>query len=91
MLLLFALVEPHLDKVMDEKEQENLSDVSIYVKGLDTEARSRYFDKLKYENGMKSLLDPYKIPTEKWSKDVTNWPSNEFGQIYISIKIQINY
>ena len=68
---------------MEEKVRENLSDVSIYVKGLDTEARSRYFSKLKYENGLKSLQDPYKIPIKKWSRDVTNWPIIEFGQIYM--------
>ncbi|WAQ97892.1 ING4-like protein [Mya arenaria] len=67
---------------MAEKVREILTDVSIYVKGLDSEARKRYFSKLMFDKGLKTLPDPYKVPDEKWSRDLTNWPSLDFGQLY---------
>ena len=46
---------------MAEKVREILTDVSIYVKGLDSEARKRYFLKLMFDKGLKTIPDPYKL------------------------------
>ncbi|WAR26954.1 ING4-like protein [Mya arenaria] len=35
-----------------------------------------------FDKGLKTLPDPYKVPDEKWSRDLTNWPSLDFGQLY---------
>ena len=43
---------------MTEKVREILTDVSIYVKGLDSEARKRYFLKLMFDKGLKTIPDP---------------------------------
>ena len=67
---------------MAEKVREFLTDVSIYVKGLESEARKRYYSKLMFNKGLKTLPDPYKVADEKWSRDLTNWPSLDFGQLY---------
>ncbi|WAR20906.1 hypothetical protein MAR_014880 [Mya arenaria] len=64
------------------KVREILTDVSIYVIGLASDARKRYFSKLMFDKGLKTLSDPYKVPDEKWSRDLTNWPSLDFGKLY---------
>jgi len=46
---------------MTEKVREILTVVSIYVKGLDSEARKRYFSKLMFDKGLKTIPDPYKV------------------------------
>ena len=70
-------------EVMDGKVRELLTDVSIYVKGLDFEARKRYSTKLLYDKGTKSLPDPYNIRREKWSNDLCLWPDLQFAQIFM--------
>ena len=33
----------------------------------------RYFSKLKFDKGLKTLPDPYKVADEKWSRDLTDF------------------
>uniref|UniRef100_A0A1X7SHI9 SWIM-type domain-containing protein n=1 Tax=Amphimedon queenslandica TaxID=400682 RepID=A0A1X7SHI9_AMPQE len=33
--------------------------------------------------GLSDLCDPYKVPMEMWSDDISLWPDLEFGQLYM--------
>ena len=57
--------------------------VSEYVRSLDAVARSRYFFKLRYNQGFDVLPDPYSLVG--WQNDPSLWPDLAFGDICIHV------
>lgn len=38
---------------------------------------------LLVSQGLSELCDPFKVPKEMWSENISLWPELEFGQLYI--------
>lgn len=55
-------------------------ELSNYVKSLDPVAKSRYLDKLRCNNGLLQLPDPYQL--KGWQNNPSLWPDLTFGDIY---------
>ena len=73
---------------MDEEIQENLTEISIYLEGLecDCEAGDRYITKLNFSKGPKSLPVRIKfVLINVAGRNVIHWPSLELGQIYTDL------
>jgi hypothetical protein len=56
-------------------------EIAYYIEDQSREARQRYKQKLKYNKGVDTLPDPYKLTTG-WINDMSVWPDITFGDIY---------
>ena len=54
-----------------------------YGKNLAIPEKERYLRRLEVLYGnSSSVVDPYEIPEERWSDDISLWPPVEFGDMY---------
>ena len=53
---------------------------SSYFSSLEYAAKKRYLEKLTIDS--LQLDDPLAIDESQWSKDLSQWPELEFGDIY---------
>ena len=55
--------------------------LSDYASNLKPAAKTRYIEKLQYDNSTSSLPDPFTL-TSGWSDQPALWPDITFGDIY---------
>ena len=53
---------------------------SEYQSTLDYETKKFYKEKLSLEG--EQIPDPYALPDEDWTDDVTKWPTVLYGDVY---------
>ena len=60
-----------------------ISNDSKYFTSLNYSSRKQYLEKLKINGQV--LKDPYSIDEVNWSKDMTQWPELQFGDVYTNL------
>ena len=53
---------------------------SEYQSTLDYETKKRYKEKLVLQG--EQIPDPYALPDEEWTDDITKWPTILYGDVY---------